>query len=202
MQLHDLFINVAAEMPESVANGPGLRYVLWVQGCRLSCPGCFNPDFQPLVNNRLVSVASLLQRILELDRIEGVTFTGGEPVLQARSLYYLAAELKRRGLSIVCFSGYTLAELEERGPYTRGLLAMTDILIDGRYERNRRAPLLWRGSSNQRVHFLSERYAAYSNAVETGGSQVEITVGARGMWVTGMMEEAIIRNLEGEISAR
>lgn len=95
--------------------------------------------------------------ILETEGVEGVTFTGGEPFAQARALTALAERARTAGLSVFVFTGYNLEELTRPDHLT--LLAVTDVLIAGRYVESKRATdLTWRGSANQRVHFLSDRY--------------------------------------------
>lgn len=150
-------LNLARTVPRSAANGPGERFVLWVQGCPLACPGCWNPDTWAFERRDLRAVDDLAAEILTTRGIEGVTFTGGEPFAQARALATLAERVRAAGLSVFVFTGYELAELAR--PAQRDLLAHTDVLVAGRYDRARRATgLPWRGSTNQEVHFLSPRY--------------------------------------------
>lgn len=150
-------LNLARTLPRSAANGPGERFVLWVQGCPLACPGCWNPDTWTFERRDLRPVADLAAAILATEGIEGVTFTGGEPFAQARALAALAEKVRAAGLSTFIFTGYDLHELQR--PEHRRLLASTDVLVAGRYVDARRAQgLAWRGSDNQRVHFLTTRY--------------------------------------------
>lgn len=150
-------LNLASTVPQTKAEGPGLRYALWVQGCPMRCPGCCNPHYLSGMPSRVVTVDALRAEIRQTDGIEGVTFLGGEPFAQAPALGALAQALRSDGLSVMVFSGYTLRQLQ--APRFAPLLQQTDLLVDGPYiasqaSRSRR----WIGSSNQRVHFLSERY--------------------------------------------
>ena len=150
-------LNLASTVAATEAEGPGLRYALWVQGCPMRCPGCCNPHYLTDAPARAVSVADLLDEIRQTDGIEGVTFLGGEPFSQTDALGALAAGVKQAGLSVMVFSGYTLRQLQ--APRFAPLLTQTDLLIDGPYvqahaARNRR----WIGSSNQQIHFLTQRY--------------------------------------------
>jgi anaerobic ribonucleoside-triphosphate reductase activating protein len=142
----------------SRANGPGVRAALWLQGCTLGCPGCFNPATHAAAGPE-TPVAELVERILaEGDAIEGLTVSGGEPFEQPDGLHALLAAVRARsGLSVLVFSGLTLEELQARplGPET---LALIDVLIDGRYLAGERLGRGLRGSSNQRIHLLSGRY--------------------------------------------
>jgi anaerobic ribonucleoside-triphosphate reductase activating protein len=150
-------VNVARVLERSAANGPGERFVLWVQGCPLACTGCWNPDTWSFRRRDMRTVDELAAAIFSTAGIEGVTFTGGEPFAQARSLAKLGKQLRAAGLSVFVFTGYDLEELA--GPDHRPLLEVTDVLVAGRYMQARRASgLPWRGSSNQSVHFLTDRY--------------------------------------------
>ncbi len=158
-------ISVAQIVPCTDAEGPGRRYALWFQGCPLRCPGCCNPEMLPFDGGTLRSVADVLAEIAaarDCDRIEGITLLGGEPLAHAAGAAALGRGAWGLGLSVMVFSGYTLDEA--RGlpdPAVGELLAHTDVLVDGRYVRElpdteRR----WVGSTNQRVHFLTDRYRA------------------------------------------
>jgi anaerobic ribonucleoside-triphosphate reductase activating protein len=181
-------LSVASWLERSVVNGPGERFVLWLQGCPFRCPGCFNPDFLPFEGGRPMSVAEVASLVEGVAGIEGVTFSGGEPMAQAEGLATLAAILKARGLTLACYSGYTLEELRAAGdPSVLALLDLLDILIDGRYEAAQRATLPWRGSRNQRVHFLSPAYRHLASTVDRAHAEVEIIIGAEGLVRTGMI---------------
>lgn len=163
-------LNLARTLPRSAANGPGERFVVWVQGCPLHCPGCWNPDTWAFQRRDLRSVDELAADILGTEGIEGVTFSGGEPFAQARALAALAERVRAAGLSVFVFTGYELDELTRPEHHT--LLAVTDVLVTGRYVQARRASdLPWRGSANQRVHFLTDRYGP---ADMVGAPRVEL----------------------------
>lgn len=152
LRLHGLF-------PRTRANGPGVRFGVWFQGCDLGCPGCFNPATHPEEARLEMTAAELVDRITAgAGDLEGVTLSGGEPFQQPEGLLELARELRRRTrLSILVFSGYTRLEIEER-PRGREILASIDVLIDGRYAAPRRLGSGLRGSANQRIHLLTDRY--------------------------------------------
>lgn len=182
-----MILNLARILRRSAVNGPGERFVLWVQGCPLHCKGCWNPDTWDFSPRESWSVEALEAEIDSVPGIEGVTFTGGEPFVQASVLSSLAARVQARGLSVVIFTGYSLDELTS--PEASGLLANTDLLIAGRYDRSR--PLdgrQWLGSSNQRLHFLSRRYGP---EVIPELPTFEVHLGADGsMTLTGFPDEA------------
>lgn len=136
---------------------PGERFVVWVQGCPLACPGCWSPDTWDFRPRDLREVASLADEIGNTPGIEGVTFSGGEPFSQATPLTELACFVRSRGLSVLVFTGHPLAELTSHA--ARSLLAETDILVAGRFLQEQRvAGRAWVGSANQTVHFLTGRY--------------------------------------------
>jgi anaerobic ribonucleoside-triphosphate reductase activating protein len=145
----------------SRANGPGLRAALWTQGCSLGCPGCFNPDTHSFRAGKIVSVDELGQRILAVPDIEGVSLLGGEPLQQRRAVLSLLRLIKGGSeLSVVLFTGYSLAEIE-RMPEANELFGVLDVLIAGRYDERLRLafPYGLRGSRNKTVTFLSGRYS-------------------------------------------
>jgi anaerobic ribonucleoside-triphosphate reductase activating protein len=146
-------------LPRSQANGPGARAVLWLQGCTLACPGCFNPETHPRAGGELVGVPALVAWLGSLgDAIEGVTISGGEPLQQRRPLLALLQRLRQEtALSVLLFSGYAWGEIQ-RMPEASALLANLDVLIAGRYRADRRLARDLRGSANKSVHLLSDRY--------------------------------------------
>ena len=157
------WLNLASRLSCTEAEGPGRRAALWVQGCNKRCRGCCNPAYLKLVERELVSTSSVLDWLANAHHahdLEGVTFLGGEPMLQAQGLAVVAQGAQSLGLSVMVFSGYTKAELEElQLPGSVQLLQYTDVLVDGPYEANlpehsRR----WAGSTNQQFHYLTARY--------------------------------------------
>lgn len=153
-------LQVAQLVPDTEAEGPGRRFALWVQGCTLRCPGCCNPEMFGARGGEGMSVDDVLKRITETEGIEGVSFLGGEPFEQAEPLAVLARGVRDAGLSVMIYTGFTMTELDARDDEaTRALIAATDLLVDGRYERDNPEPSRrWIGSKNQKMHFLTDRY--------------------------------------------
>src|SRR5512146_407363 len=145
--------------PASRSNGPGWRAVVWLQGCTLGCPGCFNPETHSSAAGDWVSVADLSRKLLDLrPSIEGITLSGGEPLQQMPALLVLLETIRREsGLSVLLFSGYTWAEIQRMPRHPR-LLGLIDVLIAGRYDPTQRVARELVGSQNKTVHFLTERY--------------------------------------------
>lgn len=147
-------------MPRSRANGPGVRAVLWLQGCSLGCPGCFNPDTHPRDTGERVAVDELVTRVADLcPGIEGLTVSGGEPLEQARPLGALLERLRRETpLSIILFTGFTWNEVTAAAEMAE-VLPFVDVLVAGRYDAVRRLVRGLQGSENKTTHFLTHRYA-------------------------------------------
>ena len=146
-------IRVCGIEPESIVDGPGFRYVLFVQGCPHRCKGCHNPESHDPEGGFDMTTGDIFREILQNKHLRGVTFSGGEPFEQAEALVELARLVRSARLTIMCYTGYTLEELQARhDPWTDELLLMTDILVDGRFvESQRNLTLIYRGSENQRV---------------------------------------------------
>lgn len=187
LHLPDPLLNMAGFVPRSRVNGPGIRAVVWVQGCPIHCPGCFNPAEQEFIVKELIPVSQLAQRILEIEGIEGVTFSGGEPFYQAGALALLAERLKPAGLSIMSYTGYRLEEIQQSGRAEwLHLLSLVDLLVDGPFQADLQGDFLWRGSQNQRLHFLTPRLQAYREDTREGDTGLEIQIDAEGkVYISG-----------------
>jgi anaerobic ribonucleoside-triphosphate reductase activating protein len=158
--------------------GPGVRAVIWVQGCPLRCPGCIAPEALGFEGGTARSVTGLAGWLGALPGIEGVTFSGGEPFAQAEALALLLDEVRlaRPGLTAMAYSGLTLAALRRGTAAQRGLLERLDLLVDGPYQRAKHGDLRWRGSSNQRLIPLTDRYRDVLSQPDTGQG-IEFTLG-------------------------
>ena len=146
-------------MARSRANGPGLRAVLWLQGCSLSCPGCFNPHTHSREAGDRVPIDEFRARLADASPgIEGLTVSGGEPLEQARALRALLERLRRETpLSVILFTGFTWQEVTATAEMA-DVLPFVDVLVAGRYERAQRLARGLRGSENKTTHFLTDRY--------------------------------------------
>jgi anaerobic ribonucleoside-triphosphate reductase activating protein len=145
---------VHATEARSRANGPGARFVVWMQGCSLGCPGCFNPGTHSVAGGREIPVDELLES-LAAARVDGLTISGGEPIEQPLATLALLRGARALGLSTLVFSGFTIDEIRDRAPE---VLDHLDVLIDGRYVARERLGAGLRGSSNQRIHVLTARH--------------------------------------------
>jgi anaerobic ribonucleoside-triphosphate reductase activating protein len=164
LKADDIILQVAQTVVCTEAEGPGRRYALWFQGCPLRCPGCCNPEFLPFKDRprTLGDICAEIAAAQVGQGVEGITLLGGEPLAHAAGAAELAKAVRDRGLSVMVFTGYTLEQARAMAnPPVAELLALTDILVDGPYVRElpdtRRR---WIGSTNQRIHFLTDRYRA------------------------------------------
>ena len=170
-------LNVAATCRATRALGPGLRSAVWMQGCPFRCPGCVAPDWVPIKPARLVYPGELVDELLSDPDVTGVTFSGGEPMLQAAGLAALARALRsRRDISIICFTGFQFEQLQRNppGPGIPELLEQLDVLIDGPYIERLNNNQGLRGSQNQRILHLTGRLQFFDleSSVRTAEVQV------------------------------
>ena len=162
-----LYVNHREKMTKVL--GPGQRYALWLQGCKKRCPCCINPKGQPTDSGgEWISVKKIWQEIKSTAGLTGVTISGGEPFLQAKKLAELIKILREESnLDVMIFTGYTLEELRARKDESINfLLANTDILIDGEYREELNTNSLYRGSDNQRIIFLTQKYSPFKEVIE------------------------------------
>jgi anaerobic ribonucleoside-triphosphate reductase activating protein len=153
-------VRIHASEARSRANGPGSRFVVWMQGCTLGCPGCFNPTTHDSLGGREVSVDDLAAEMARARDAgsEGLSLSGGEPLQQAEAAVALLDAARALGMSTLAFSGYTIDEIRAL-PHGPDVLARLDVLIDGRYVSTERLAEGLRGSANQRIQVLTDRYA-------------------------------------------
>lgn len=146
-------IRIAGTVNDSIVDGVGIRFTIFTQGCPHHCEGCHNPETHDFNGGYDVDSAELLEKIKSNPLLDGVTFSGGEPFMQADALADLAVEIKKLGLNIITYTGFTFEELfENRDKNGWGrLLEMSDYLIDGKFEIDKKDwEIKFRGSSNQR----------------------------------------------------
>ena len=146
-------IRIAGTVNDSIVDGNGLRYTIFVQGCPHHCKGCHNPQTHSFDGGKEVSTSDLFETITSNTLLDGVTFSGGEPFAQAKPLVELADLINQNtNLNIVTYTGYTFEEIiTSNNPDWIALLNSTDILIDGKFIEDLKSyELRFRGSSNQR----------------------------------------------------
>lgn len=172
-------LNVYGIVPESIVDGPGLRYAVFVQGCSHGCPGCQNPESHAVDGGTRWDVDDIFADLRENRLVRRVTFSGGEPFEQAPALAQLAWQVKAAGYDLWVWTGYLYEDLRARAAEAeaeagadatseaaeaaaiRDLLVAADVLVDGPYVQALRSlDLAWRGSANQRIINLAAMRAA------------------------------------------
>jgi anaerobic ribonucleoside-triphosphate reductase activating protein len=159
-----MMLNLANYLIGTRALGPYNRAVVWVQGCCFHCPGCISPEWIETKENRLVPAETVADLILSDATIEGLTISGGEPMLQAAALCDLIDHLKaRRDMTIISFTGFRIEKLITHPPSmdVHRLLDKIDVLVDGQYVARLNNGKGLRGSTNQRIHHLTERLSGF-----------------------------------------
>lgn len=144
-------LRVAGIIEESIVDGPGIRLVVFTQGCKHNCIGCHNPETHSFTGGKLIDIDSIVHMVKSNPLLDGITLSGGEPFEQVKECAILAKKVKELGLSVVTYTGYTFEEiLKDRN--LRELLIYTDILIDGKFDIRKKSLILkFRGSTNQRI---------------------------------------------------
>ncbi len=173
-----VLLNVASIKPRSRANGPGVRSVVWVQGCTIGCPGCFNPHTHVHVRKHLFDPVVLAGRLCQIPDTDGISISGGEPFEQAKACAVLAESVRRCGRSVVVFTGFSFRHLREStGSEIRRFLAAIDLIIAGPYVASLSSGASsWRGSTNQTVHALTDRLALVQGETFAAELTVEVSV--------------------------
>lgn len=140
---------------DSIVDGPGIRYAIFGQGCPHKCKGCHNPGSHDMDGGTIYDVEKIIDEIKKNPLLDGVTFSGGEPFVQANEFAYLAKEIHKLGLHTMAYTGYTFEELcsgatNENGWYP--FLEQLDLIVDGRFVlEDRSIDLMFKGSKNQRI---------------------------------------------------
>ncbi|MDO9323443.1 MAG: 4Fe-4S single cluster domain-containing protein [Methanoregula sp.] len=190
-------INLAGFLARSSVNGPGIRSVVWVQGCPIHCEGCFNPQFLPFTPAQQVTPSVLANRICAQEPIDGVTLSGGEPFAQADALGELGELLQHQGHSIVTFSGFSPdLILRSVRPAWQRLLAVTDLLIAGPFIPSLKCNTPWVGSSNQKIIPLTGNITMPESHPPVSAHVTEFTIHADGtLTATGFPERHFVKAL-------
>ena len=149
-------LRIAGTVKDSIVDGPGIRYVVFTQGCPHHCPGCHNPQTHDFHGGNEADCQQILEEIFSSRLLSGVTFSGGEPFCQAEALVPIAEVIKEKGKHLMIYTGYLLEQLQEMSnPAVKRLLELADIIVDGPFiiaEKN--LTLSYRGSENQRIIYL------------------------------------------------
>ena len=149
-------IRLAADLQtDSIVDGPGLRTVIWTQGCSHHCKGCQNPQTWDFNGGGEVPIKDVLEAIDELEYQNGITFSGGDPMFQPEACNKIAKYCKDKGYNIWVYTGFTYEEIikmSKTKKIYKEFLKYIDVLIDGRFVlKERDTNILFRGSTNQRL---------------------------------------------------
>lgn len=185
-------------IPRTEVEGPGVRACIQVQGCPIQCVGCGVPQTWSNNGGRIVDTKVLVNQILAGPSISGVTFLGGEPFAQAAALADVGRQVKVHGLSVVTFTGYMREDIEKanRDDFNE-LLTVTDLLIDGPFQKeNVEFSRPWVGSSNQRYHFLTDRYLHLESTLASIPNRIEVRLKPDGrMLINGLAPVVDMKSL-------
>lgn len=149
-------IRISGTENDSIVDGPGIRFTIFVQGCPHNCDGCHNMQTHDFKGGREVEITELTDKIKDNPLLTGVTFSGGEPFCKASELVEIAKIIKAdTSLDIMTYTGYTyeylLANSNDENCYKK-LIEMCDVIVDGKFEKDKKSyELLFKGSSNQRI---------------------------------------------------
>jgi anaerobic ribonucleoside-triphosphate reductase activating protein len=156
-------LRVAGMVNDSIVDGPGLRFALFLQGCDKDCPGCHNQEARAQAGGEFLSPDAVFAKIRANPILTGVTFSGGEPLLQAAALIPLAELVRTAGLALAIYSGDRFEEILNRGAaHVLRLLSLADVLIDGPFLLSQKTLTLpFRGSANQRLLDLPRSLVAH-----------------------------------------
>lgn len=162
-------IKIAGIVNDSIVDGAGLRYSIFVQGCPRRCPGCHNPKTHDFEAGETKFVAELQKQIEANPLLSGITLSGGEPFCQCKPLIALCEAIKNTELDIAAYTGYTFEELLSEGdPDQMKLLSLCDVLVDGPFVLEKRdLTLHFRGSENQRILNVKQSLKSGKAVLET-----------------------------------
>lgn len=146
-------LRIAGTVKDSIVDGPGLRYVIFTQGCPHGCPGCHNPETHDFHGGKEANINEILDEIFGNPILSGVTFSGGEPFCQPEGLLSIAEKIKEKNIHLMIFTGYLLEQLQKmESAAVKRLLELADVIVDGPFVlEQRNLTLSYRGSENQRV---------------------------------------------------
>jgi len=150
-------IRVAGLVNDSIVDGPGIRFTVFTQGCPHACPGCHNPQTHDFAGGTDADTDEILAKIRKNPLLDGITLSGGEPFCQSKACAEIARNARKMGLNVWSYSGYTFEELFSGKEEWWELLRELDVLVDGRFELEKRTlECRFRGSWNQRLIDVQE----------------------------------------------
>lgn len=182
--------------------GPEVRTAIWFQGCNKNCKGCMSQSTKDVSGGKLVDIEDLCESFIALDDIEGITISGGEVFLQIDALYELLKIVRSKSnLGIIIYTGFYIKELEAMGnPKVDEILnGLADIIIDGPYIEELNDGKSLKGSSNQTVNFITDRYLKYSDMYNSDNRNAELYVNEKDLFFVGIPDKKTLESW-GKIS--
>ncbi len=180
--------------------GPGKRIGVWFCGCPRRCKGCSNPElweFQERYNTQLDTVIKLIEEIAQENKIDGFTITGGDPFFQYESLIELIDKIKTINDDILVYTGYTIEELSDKK------LGSISVLIDGQYIEGRNTNVILRGSDNQRIHILNDKFRKkYTEYLSNAQNQIQNFISNDGIISVGIHKPGFVEQLNKELAEK
>lgn len=183
--------------------GPGDRAAVWFQGCMRCCKGCMSPSSRPLNEGMPASISKICRAILDQHGLEGITVSGGEPFLQPGALESMLAALRKESnLGVIVYTGYTLEQLRDMDdPCIQRILdGFIDLLIDGEYVEEQNDGKSLKGSSNQRLIYLTDRYRPFAYLYGGNNRDVEVRLSAGEAFLIGIPNQETWRQWQGALA--
>ncbi|MEM6807172.1 MAG: 4Fe-4S single cluster domain-containing protein [Bacteroidota bacterium] len=169
--------------------GPGTRFVIWVQGCPFSCPNCMTQDAIPFSLNQAINISTLRDQIINDPTLQGISISGGEPMMQAGRLSILLKEIQavRPQLDVIVFTGFKLNQLV--WPEAQSFLSYVDVLVAGLYVDNLNDGKGLRGSSNQTLHFLTKKLEPFKDELTNGSRNLSFFIDTENVSLIGIPQQ-------------
>ena len=179
--------------------GPEVRTAIWFQGCNKNCKGCMSQSTKDVSGGKLVDIEDLCESFIVLDDIEGITISGGEVFLQIDALYELLKIVRSKSnLGIIIYTGFYIKELEAMdNPKVDEILdGLADMIIDGPYVEELNDGKSLRGSSNQTVNYITDRYKKYNDMYESDKRNTELYVRENELFFVGVPDKKTLGSLD------
>lgn len=158
-----MLFRLAGEIKHSLVNGPGIRYVVFFQGCPHHCRGCQNPETHDISGGMEADTDDVVERIRMAKFLDGVTLSGGDPLMQPEACGSIARAVHEMGLSVWVYTGWKMEDILHDA-HKREALRYVDILVDGEFvSALQGGESLFRGSRNQR--FIDVQKSLSTNQV-------------------------------------
>lgn len=177
--------------------GPETRTAIWFQGCNKNCKGCMSQSTRDINGGKTVDINRLCESFINLDDIEGITLSGGEVFLQIDALYELLKTVRNKSkLGVIIYTGFYIKELKEmNNPKVDEILnGLADIIIDGPYIDELNDGKSLKGSSNQTVNYITDRYVKYKDMYDSDNRNAELYVNEKDLFFVGIPDRKTLES--------